>query len=198
MNADLVIVLKPLGERFDEILSKVLPIARTSLLKGVIQVLRGDFRDVDGVLAKVEVVAREECVSVTHSLEWFSVDPMALVGAAVISERNLLVHPHGVDQLAVPGAFGRDAASSSDPVAFLDQLDDVALAGAVLALRQSAQAAERAGGEPAIVVHDVRVELRHDAILPIAVRDFEHHPPRPSAGMRGIEQPQSRVTMRIG
>src|SRR3954453_22315990 len=53
----------------------------------------------DGVSAKIEVVVRDQGEAILHGDVEVSVNPVALVSLAILVKRNLLIDPHGVDQL---------------------------------------------------------------------------------------------------
>jgi hypothetical protein len=156
MNADLEIRLKPLSEVLDEILAEVAPIVRATLLKRMVKVLSGNLRNVDSVSAKVEEVVGDQGKAVVPVILWIGIDAVSAVCLTIQFERNDFINLHGVDELAMSGALAEvGPACPSDPVPFIDHLYDVPLALAVLALRQCAEAPERARSKAVVMVHDV-------------------------------------------
>jgi hypothetical protein len=154
--------LQPLGEIFNELLAKVASVARPTLLEWVVQVLLGDVRDVDGVSTKIKEVMGDQGTTVFPINFRFGIDPVSVVGLAILIEADDLINSHGVDQLAMTGTLPQvHTACSGDPVADLSQLDDVPLLRAVLALRQSAEAPERVRSKPVIVIDNVGKEFCH-------------------------------------
>jgi len=127
MNADLEIGLEPFGEFFDKLLAEVAPMPRPGFLKGMVQVLAWNLGDVDGVSTKVKEVMGNQCVSALLGDVVFCVDSVSDIALAILGERDDLIDPHGVDELAMPGALAEvDPTSSRNPIAFLGQFNDIA------------------------------------------------------------------------
>lgn len=98
---------KPVAEVRDKRLTKVASEARTPLLKGVIEMSRGDLGQVGGPGAEVEKVVRDESESLF--VEYIGrviicAASEARIGKIVLKGKRL-GNAHGVDELPMTGAL---------------------------------------------------------------------------------------------
>ena len=94
------------------------------------------------------------------------VNSVSVVCPAILGKRDFVIHPHGVNLLAVSGTLAEiGPACSGYPVTCLGHLNNVASLAPVLALRQCTATAEWVGSKPQIMVNDVGVESGHSGSL---------------------------------
>jgi hypothetical protein len=81
---------------------------------------------------------RNQCESTALWKSSVGVNPLLKASVLVILlQAKFLVHPHHIDDLAMPCALPRHSTCSYDPIAFLGQFNDVLeTPGAILALNQ--------------------------------------------------------------
>lgn len=164
MNTDFEGGLQQLGEVFNKHLAKIGAVPRYAFFEGMIQVFRWNFRDVDGISAKVEEVVRYQGKAVGPIIFRFGVDSVAEMGLAILVQQDCFIDPHGVNQLAMSGTLTEiDPASPGNPVADFGQFDNVPLAYTVFAFCQRAKVPERVWSILVIVVNDVGEEFGHRA-----------------------------------
>jgi hypothetical protein len=109
---------QPAGKIFDEFPGKVAPMPRPLLLEIVFKMFLRDVREVDGISTEVEEMPGNQCEATLLGNVMFCVNP-SLVGSTIVSEWHLVVHPHGVNQLAMPSTdFQVGSTCSCDPIAY--------------------------------------------------------------------------------